>query len=77
METLKRYLVAGLLLGLAQCASTAGPVTYVHVCPIVPQYSKDFEQQAGNELAFLPPDAALTTMIDDYLAVRAEAKACK
>jgi hypothetical protein len=61
---------------LAACATSSGTPTYIHVCPIVPQYSKAFEQEAAKELAAIPPNLAITKMLTDYIAVRAEAKAC-
>jgi hypothetical protein len=66
--------VLGLVLLVGGCVPSQ---TFVHVCPIVPTYSKAFEQQAGQELALLPPDAAITKMLSDYLAVRAEVRDCQ
>jgi len=68
--------VLGLALVMGGC-TTVPSQTFVHVCPIVPTYSKAFEQQAGQELALLPPDAAITKMLSDYLAVRAEVRDCQ
>jgi hypothetical protein len=64
------------VLGLALGGCQSSP-SFVHVCSIVPTYTKSFEQQAGQELALLPPDAAITKMISDYLAVRAEVRDCQ
>lgn len=64
------------VLALAGCA-TQQPPQYIHICPVVPTYSTQFQQRAGDELALLPPDSPITKMVEDYLAVRAEAKACK
>jgi hypothetical protein len=64
-------------LSLAACASTAPPSPYVHVCPIVPTYSKEFDAKAADEFAALPADSNIAVMIEDYIAIRDEARACK
>jgi len=69
--------VVSMVVILASCASQGGTPTYIHVCPSIPTYSKAFEQQAGVQLEALPADSPITKMVEDYLAVRAEAKACK
>jgi hypothetical protein len=53
------------------------PVSYVHVCPVAPTYSRAFEAQAGQQLAQLPATSPIVKMIEDYLAVRQEIKDCR
>lgn len=61
---------------LAACA-TSGTPTFIHTCPSMPTYTKAFEQQAGAELAKLPPNAPLARMVEDYIALRAAVRQCK
>jgi hypothetical protein len=60
---------------LPGCSLTTAPL-YVHACPVAPNYSRAFEQQAGQQLASLPPASPIVKMISDYLAVRQEIKDC-
>jgi len=43
---------------------------------VAPQYSREFERQASQQLALLPPASPIVKMISDYLAVRQEIKDC-
>jgi hypothetical protein len=65
-----------LTLLLSGCHLTP-PDVYIHVCPVAPQYSKEFEQQAGQQLAKLPPTSPIVKMISDYISVRREIRDCK
>ena len=69
------YRLIPLLLLLSECNLTPAPL-YIHVCPVAPDYSQAFEQQAGKQLAALPPGSPIVKMISDYLAVRDEIKDC-
>lgn len=77
---MKKYaLVCLSLLALAGCASAPQTVdvpTYVHVCPTMPQYTRDFDRQAADQLATIPIDSPVAKMIDDYGTVRQEIRTC-
>ncbi len=67
---MRPLLIAACLL-LAGCAGAEGTG-----CPPVPEYPPAFQTQAANELAALPPAAALRRMMDDYKRMRDQARAC-
>lgn len=63
-----------LIMLLSGCAAQT-PI-YVTVCPVAPKYSKSFEQSAAAQLKTLPDNSPIVKMISDYIALRAETKAC-
>jgi hypothetical protein len=66
--------VGAALLLMTGCASQPA---YIATCPVAPVYSRAFEAQAANELAFLPPNSNIATMILDYGKVRKEIIQCE
>lgn len=48
----------------------------VSVCPPVENYSRQFQAQAADELALLPPKSAIEEMMKDYSMLRAQLRAC-
>lgn len=58
---------------IAGCA-TGGSDT--SVCPPVVEYSREFQVQMADELATLPPGAALREAMKDYAVMRDQARAC-
>jgi hypothetical protein len=61
---------------LAGCVTAPAPAP-LHVCPVIPTYSKAFEQQAAAELAALPPGDPLGKLVGDYLVIRDEVRDCR
>ncbi len=47
------------------------------VCPVIVEYSPDFQARLADELAALPDNAALGQAMIDYGRVRAELRACR
>jgi hypothetical protein len=46
-------------------------------CPPVPEYSRERQAQAADELAALPPGAMLREMMKDYSVIRAQLRHCQ
>jgi hypothetical protein len=76
---MRKHLGVAALLVLSACVSTGGSSQpqIVHICPIAPTYTSNFEKAAAQQLAALPPDSPLARMVVDYVAVRKEIKDCK
>ncbi|MHC8493448.1 hypothetical protein ACTU44_12145 [Thalassospira sp. SM2505] len=47
-----------------------------NVCPVPVEYSADFQNRLADEVAALPPGAALERAMIDYGRERAELRAC-
>lgn len=58
---------------LTSCTTPPG---YANACPVVPEYSPSFQQEAGRQLAALPPNSPLVVMTEDYLAMRRASRDC-
>ena len=65
------------LLLFTSCASFSTPAQCADACPIVVDYSASFQKQAATEIADLNPDSNLVKMLEDYAALRQEARDCK
>lgn len=59
----------------AGCAS-AGYNAEPNLCPPLKSYSKDFVDRLANEIADLPHDTTLVTVVADYWVLRAQIRAC-
>jgi hypothetical protein len=69
-----RFSVLALIV-LSGCAAPA-PV-YIKTCPVLVNYSRQFDQAAGAQIEALPSESPVTKMISDYIALRAQVRACK
>jgi len=67
--------VTALLLSLLFFAGCS-TVPAVAACPTVTQYDRIFQSRLADEVAALPPGAALVRAMADYGALRALARAC-
>lgn len=45
------------------------------MCPPVVEYSREFQEQAAEELALLPEGSAIAEMLSDYAVMRQQARA--
>lgn len=62
---------------LTGCATAGFESGGVAVCPPVVEYSREFQEQAAEELALLPEGSAVAEMLSDYAVMREQARACK
>lgn len=60
----------------ALCLAACGTATSDMACPPVVPYDRAFLARAADELAALPPGAALDVMLADYAVMRDQARAC-
>jgi len=72
-----KYRICIFLAAFAVLSGWATAPQYIATCPAAPVYSRAFEAQAANELAFLPPNSNIATMILDYGKVRKEIIQCE
>lgn len=59
-----------LLMLLTSCAGMGSDPVYLTRCPLLIEYSAETRTRAADELASLPPDAALLGMVADYATLR-------
>ena len=45
-------------------------------CPVAREYTKEFEEQWGQEVASIPKGSAFRTVTDDYISLRDQSKDC-
>ena len=60
---------------LTGCAAAGFESGGVAVCPPVVEYSREFQEQAAEELALLPEGSAIAEMLSDYAVMRQQARA--
>ena len=72
-----KYRICIFLAAFAVLSGCATAPQYVSTCPVAPVYSRAFEVQAANELAFLPPNSNIATMLSDYGKLRKETRVCQ
>ena len=61
---------------LSGCATVGSDGGRLGVCPLVVQYSREFQERAAAELVMLPEESAIVEMMADYAVMRAQARAC-
>ena len=61
---------------LTGCATGASDVGSLGTCPPVVEYSREFQAQAGEEMALLPEGSAVVEMLSDYAVMREQSRAC-
>lgn len=69
-------IVSALVAGCAAAVSNPATV-FKAVCPVLKQYDPDFLAQVDRELDSLPNNSALGRMVDDYLNLRDQVRACR
>jgi hypothetical protein len=73
----RRRVVPGLAtIWVSGCAMGGSDVGGFGACPSVVAYNGEFQAQAAEELALLPPDSAITEMLNDYAVIREQARDC-
>ena len=60
---------------LTGCAAAGFESGGVAVCPPVVEYSREFQEQAAEELALLPEGSAIAETLSDYAVMRQQARA--
>ena len=45
-------------------------------CPLVVEYSREFQAQAAKEVALLPAGSAIAEILSDYAVMREQARIC-
>ena len=64
--------------GLLTACATAGSENHPHrLCPPLADYSAELQARAAGELALLPENSVLVEMLNDYAAIREQARACR
>ena len=64
------------MMSLTACVTEPSETT-VAVCPTIRTYSSAAQAKVADELAALPSDDGLRTMITDYEALRDQVRACR
>ena len=59
------------------CATADFEAGGVAACPLVVEYSREFQARAAEELALLPNGSAVAEMMGDYTVMREQARACR
>lgn len=59
----------------AGCAS-AGYDADTNLCPQLKAYTKEFSMELADEIAALPKDAKLVSVVADYMVLRAQVRVC-
>lgn len=65
------------IIALSGCSTQAPEPSYIKACPALVEYSRSFDQAAGAQIEALPVGSPVTKMIEDYIALRAQVRACK
>lgn len=66
-----------LIVGVAAFLTACARENSSPVCPTLPEYTAQLQQQAAAELGAMPESAALVRFMGDYAAMRAEVRACR
>ena len=62
---------------LSGCATVGSETFGMAACPPLVEYSREFQERAGDELALLPDGAAIAEMLADYSVMRDQARTCR
>jgi len=58
--------------------AVSNPATvFKAVCPVLKQYDPEFLAQVDREIDALPSNSAIGRMVDDYLNLRDQVRACR
>lgn len=59
---------------LSGCATGASDGSGLGICPLVAEYSREFQARAAEELDLLPEGSAVAEMLADYAVMRDQAR---
>ena len=61
---------------LTGCATEGFEANSLAACPLVMEYSREFQVRAAEELAMLPDGSAVVEMMGDYSVLRKQVESC-
>jgi len=61
---------------LTGCTAAGFDANGMAACPPVVEYSREFQARAAEELASLPNGSTVIEMMNDYVVMRDQARAC-
>lgn len=74
----RRLVVLGLATSLLiGCATVGSETGGLPACPPVPEYSREFQRRAAEELGLLPDGSAIAEMLSDYSVMREQGRSCQ